>query len=118
MILVIDDDPRIRSAVTKLLIEQAYQVTACDGGTAALEALSANPSVSLLISDVLMPGMNGPALVRQAKAVRPDLAILFMSGDVGDTPASDFAGYELLTKPFTPSALIAAVSRAINAQRP
>ncbi len=112
MILVVDDDPRIRSATTSLLIEHGHHVIACDGGAATLVALAENPGITLLISDVLMPGMNGPALVRQAKALRPDLAILFMSGDVGDTPVSDFGGHELLIKPFTASALIAAIGRA------
>jgi CheY-like chemotaxis protein len=118
MILVVDDDPRIRNAATKLLIEQGHRVIACDGGVAALAALATHADVTLMISDVLMPGMNGPALVGQAKAMRPDLAVLFMSGDVGDTPESEFAGHELLSKPFTSSALIAAVNRAISAQRP
>jgi CheY-like chemotaxis protein len=112
MILVVDDDPRIRNAATKLLIEQGHRVIASDGGVAALAALATHPDVTLIISDVLMPGMNGPALVGQAKVMRPDLAVVFISGDVGDIPASDFAGHELLPKPFTASALIAAVRRA------
>ena len=112
MILVVDDDPRIRTSTAKLLENEGYKVIACDSGETALAALDNIPDISLLVSDVLMPGMKGTELVTRATAHRPELAVLFMSGDVGDTPPEDFAGHEVLSKPFTAAALLAAIARA------
>jgi CheY-like chemotaxis protein len=112
VILVVDDDPRILAGTSRLLTEAGYQVIAAVNGIAALRILGSEPAIDLLVTDVMMLGMNGPELAHAAKAARPNLAILFVSGDIGDIPQSAFEGHELLTKPFTATALIAAVERA------
>ncbi len=112
MILVVDDDTRIRTSTASLLENEGYKVIACASGEAALAALENSSDISFLLSDVLMPGMKGTELVTRATAQRPELGVLFMSGDVGDTPTKDFAGHEILSKPFTATALLAAIARA------
>jgi CheY-like chemotaxis protein len=111
VILIVDDDPRILAMTRSALVDEGYKVVACDSGAAALSELAQHPGVKLLLTDVLMPEMRGTELASQAKRTRPDLRILFMSGDVGDTRPEEFGGHELLSKPFTAAALLAAVAR-------
>jgi DNA-binding response OmpR family regulator len=71
--------------------------------------------VELLITDVMMPEMTGPELVREASARWPWIGILFVTGYAGDTGAAeDLSGYEILRKPFTVASLSAAVSAALS----
>lgn len=112
MIFVVDDDPRIRSATASALRNAGYEVREFEDGLPALAAMEGD-APDLVISDVLMPGMNGTVFVARAKLTHSTLRVLFMSGDIGDTDPRDFGGHELLTKPFTKSALLEAVSRAL-----
>ena len=112
MILVVDDDPRILAGTSQALIAAGYEVIAALNGVAALRILNAEPSIDLLVTDVMMPEMNGPELAQKAKAARPGISVIFVSGDVGDIPKVEFGVHELLAKPFTGVALIDAVTRA------
>jgi len=68
----------------------------------------------LVISDVIMPEMTGPELIRHLKTTHTrDFAVLFVTGYVGEGESDDLRGYELLRKPFTVSALATAVSQAL-----
>jgi DNA-binding NtrC family response regulator len=112
MILLVDDDPRILSGSAQILTAAGHHVFPALNGMAALNILSAEPGITMLVTDVLMPGMGGTELVSRAKMIRADLHILFVSGDIGSTPEAEFLGYERLTKPFTAAELIAAIGRA------
>jgi CheY-like chemotaxis protein len=116
VILIVDDDPRILRATSVLLREAGHEVTSFSSGAALLAKLECAPQAELLISDVQMPDMNGPELVRSATELRPDLSILFVSGDVGDLDAAAFGGHPLLAKPFTAAALLAAVDAALTSR--
>ena len=77
----------------------------------------------LVISDVVMPEMTGPELIRELRARRPDVAVLFVTGFVGDGESGDdLVGHDLLRKPFTVAALATAVAQALarnsNGSRP
>lgn len=77
--------------------------------------LSEDGGVDLVLTDVMMPGMTGPELVGSIGRDYPDIAVLFVTGYVGEAGQSDdFAGYEVLRKPFTIAALGNAVARAID----
>ena len=62
------------------------------------------------------PEMTGPELIRIIKGRRPDIAVLFVTGYVGDGEGDDLVGYELLRKPFTVSALATSVATALSRQ--
>lgn len=114
-ILVVDDDPRIRSATATALGDIGHVVTEAEDGAAALAVLATGSAFDLMISDVLMPQMTGPALARAVAAFHPALPILFISGDIGTTAPDEFGGREVLAKPFTLSGLTAAITRATAA---
>lgn len=83
-ILLVEDEAMVRAVAERALTRQGYQVFTATNGEEALEALEANEQegrkIDLLISDVVMPMMDGPTLVGHARERYPDLPILFMSG--------------------------------------
>ncbi len=111
-ILLVEDDPRVRAATIGALEDLDYNPTSCASGAEAIEAFAAQ-EFDLVISDVIMPEMTGPELIKVIRAERPDIAVLFVTGYVGEGESDDLAGYELLRKPFTVSSLAAAVSAAL-----
>lgn len=106
-ILVVDDDGRIRQMTADALRDQGHDVVEADCGAAALALL--DDQVGILLTDVQMPGMTGPELADAAQVRCPDLSIRFMSADTGGIPPDAFRGRPVLAKPFTLSALLAAV---------
>jgi signal transduction histidine kinase/ActR/RegA family two-component response regulator len=111
-ILLVEDDPRVRTATVGALEDLGYEPIACAGGAEAL-ALFDSMEFDLVISDVIMPEMTGPELVRELKARRPEIAVLFVTGYVGEGEGEDLVGYDLLRKPFTVSTLSTAVATAL-----
>ena len=112
-ILLVEDDPRVRAATMGALEDLEYEPVSCSSGAEAI-TLFDGQVFDLVISDVIMPEMTGPELVRILKARRDDIAILFVTGYVGEGESDDLAGYELLRKPFTVSALASAVASALT----
>ena len=75
----------------------------------------AGEEFDLVVSDVIMPEMSGPELIRHLKQTSPrDFAVLFVTGYVGEGETDDLRGYELLRKPFTVGALASAVAAALS----
>jgi signal transduction histidine kinase/ActR/RegA family two-component response regulator len=111
-ILLVEDDPRVRTATVGALEDLGYEPIACAGGAEAL-ALFDSVEFDLVISDVIMPEMTGPEMVRELKSRRGDIAVLFVTGYVGEGESSDLVGYDLLRKPFTVSTLASAVTGAL-----
>jgi CheY-like chemotaxis protein len=113
-ILVVEDDPRVSRATVAALQELGYLPIACSGGREALLILEQDPSIDLIVTDIMMPEMSGPELVREASRRWPWIAILFVTGFAGEAgEAEDLAGHEMLRKPFTVSALSASVAGAL-----
>ena len=112
-ILLVEDDPRVRAATVGALEDLDYQPTACSSGAEAIVAFDGQ-TFDLVISDVIMPEMTGPELIRIIKGKRPDVAVLFVTGYVGDGEGDDLIGHELLRKPFTVSALATSVAAALS----
>jgi signal transduction histidine kinase/ActR/RegA family two-component response regulator len=113
-ILVVEDDPRVSRATVGALEELGYRPIACASGRDALEILASESNVELIITDVMMPEMTGPELIRQASALYPWIAVLFVTGYVGEAGSEELAGHDILRKPFTVSALSAAASAALS----
>jgi CheY-like chemotaxis protein len=116
-ILVVEDDPRVLAATMGALEELGHRATACDDPLVAPDMLAASPAVSLVISDVLMPGRTGPEMVTGLLRQRPDLAVLFVTGFAGEANEAEFGGHGMLRKPFTIAALEAAIHTAATAPR-
>ena len=109
MIFVVDDDDRVRRLTADALRSAGHEVREFSGGRDALAALDDAPALRLIVSDVLMPGMDGPALVRALLSRRPEVQVQYISGDVGETTAEGLLPWPLLAKPFTAIALRQAV---------
>jgi signal transduction histidine kinase/ActR/RegA family two-component response regulator len=112
-ILLVEDDPRVRTATVGALEDLDYEPIACGSGAEAIE-LFRSQVFDLVISDVIMPEMTGPELIRYLKKSSPhEFAVLFVTGYVGEGESDDLRGYELLRKPFTVGALASAVAAAL-----
>jgi signal transduction histidine kinase/ActR/RegA family two-component response regulator len=117
-ILVVEDDPRVSRATTGSLEELGYRPIPCASGREALDMLARESGIELIITDIMMPEMTGPELVREAGRLYPWIEILFVTGYVGEAgDAEELAGYDILRKPFTVAALANAVATAL-ARRP
>ncbi|MGZ8296570.1 MAG: ATP-binding protein [Allosphingosinicella sp.] len=117
-ILVVEDDPRVSRSTVGALEELGYRPIACAGGHEALEILERESGrIELVITDIMMPEMTGPELVREATARWPSTAILFVTGYVGEAGSEELSGHDILRKPFTVAALAGAVAGAL-ARRP
>ena len=103
-ILVVDDEPEIRKLVKAMLAPLGYHVIIADTGEQAVRLFQKEPSVDLLLTDVVAPGMSGPMLAQQLRQTNPALRVLFMSGYDATQVVQKFVveqGYSLLIKPFT-----------------
>jgi len=106
-ILVADDDPDLLRVTAAILNRSGYKVLTAMNAEAALKAFEEAPhAIQLVISDVMMPGMKGPQLVRSIKSLSPSTATLLMSGTLGIAFDASAASIE---KPFRMPALIAIV---------
>jgi two-component system cell cycle sensor histidine kinase/response regulator CckA len=80
-ILLVEDEDAVRSFAARALRMRGYEVIEASGGEEALDIVrSRRETIHLLITDVVMPNMDGPTLVREVKRLRPDMAVIFMSG--------------------------------------
>lgn len=104
MLLVEDEDP-VRSFAARALRLRGYTVVEAASGEQALEVLSDTElPVDIMLSDVIMPGLDGPAWVREAREAWLDVKVIFMSGYAEDAFVGGDSGIEgatFLPKPFT-----------------
>ena len=113
-ILLVEDDPRVRSATVDALEDLDYEPVACGSGAEAIDTFK-RQEFDLVITDVIMPEMTGPELIRHLKATHDrEFSVLFVTGYVGDGESDDLRSHELLRKPFTVGALASAVAAALT----
>jgi len=114
-ILVVEDDPHVRTHVVGLLGRLGYVVLTAESGDEALRHLADGARVDLLFTDMVMPGMSGWELARRARALMPRLRVLYTSGYPVDT--IDGAGNgaaDILLKPYRKSVLAQRLRRALE----
>nr|WP_260395029.1 response regulator [Sphingobium lignivorans] len=118
-ILLVEDEDMVRSVAERALTRQGYTVVSASDGEQGLARLAQTEKVDLLISDVVMPGMDGPAMVRAARASYPDIPVLFMSGYAEEQlrKSIDIDNVAFLPKPFSVSQLAEAARDVLAAAR-
>jgi two-component system cell cycle sensor histidine kinase/response regulator CckA len=121
LVLLVEDEPAVRSLAERVLMRQGYRVLAAGSGVEALELVNGtHGQIDLLVTDVVMPEMGGVELARHLLALRPDLRILFISGYAADAvPRTDGAGRQLyfLEKPFSPARFAEYVRYVLDADQ-
>jgi signal transduction histidine kinase len=99
-ILLVDDDDGVRAVTASMLQDLGYHVHDVATGQAALAALAADPGIRIMVTDVVMPGMNGIQLATTARAAHPGLSIVYISGYTDQIGGTLRSGERLLQKPF------------------
>jgi CheY-like chemotaxis protein len=112
-ILVVEDAEPVRKMVCATLTQSGYTCLEAADGTEALEMLDGGSEVALVLTDVMMPKMSGPELASHLAQTRPGLRIVFMSGYTEDPVTLAVTQAEFLAKPFTATALMETVRRAL-----
>ena len=107
--LVVDDEPTVRMLVAEVLTDLGYTAIEAADGAAGLKVVNSDARIDLLVTDVGLPGgMNGRQVAEAARAVRPGLKVLFITGYAENAVLSHGhldAGMHILTKPFAMDAL-------------
>jgi DNA-binding NtrC family response regulator len=124
-ILVIDDDAEIRETVTLALTKSRYRVTAISDAAEAMETLADNPDISVVVTDVWMPGQTGVQLLKSLKALGAEAPrVVLMTGAGRQTPieitsalGEMHGAVTTLIKPFGLADLRNAVATAIDFQK-
>jgi len=118
-ILVVEDDAPVRRLTAKALSMAGYDVIEAADGNEAISAFNADPErIDLLITDVIMPGLNGRQVADELRRSRPELPVLFCSGYSSDLLKNEYMlniqGL-VIQKPYRSTDLIAAAARLLNA---
>ncbi|HLZ75286.1 cell cycle two-component system response regulator CpdR [Phenylobacterium sp.] len=115
-ILLAEDDDSLRGFLARALERAGYEVTACADGEEAVAVL--DQEWDLLLTDIVMPGMDGIEVARQAAALHPDLRIMFITGFAAVALAAGSqapAGAKVLSKPIHLREIVSEVERMIAA---
>ncbi len=106
-VLVVEDEPVVRSLIAEVLHELSYRVIEAADAQEAIPVLESRQPIDLLITDVGLPGMNGRQLADLAQSNRPELSVLLATGYAEGSNASGYlaANMEIITKPFAIEAL-------------
>jgi two-component system cell cycle sensor histidine kinase/response regulator CckA len=115
-VLLVEDEPMVRTVAERALTRHGYSVVTANNGFEALEILNRGDEFALLISDVVMPEMDGPTMVKEARQSRPDLPVLFMSGYAEEQlrKSIDLDKVAFLPKPFSVQELAEAARKALT----
>ncbi|MEB3414654.1 response regulator [Alteriqipengyuania sp. WL0013] len=115
-ILLVEDEDMVRAVASRALERQGYEVVLASDGDMGLEAMAENPAFDLVVTDVVMPGMDGPAMAREIRKQWPDMPVLFMSGYAEEQLRADIdiADMHFIAKPFSVSAIADKVAAVLK----
>ncbi|MBJ6751239.1 response regulator [Geomonas anaerohicana] len=115
-ILLVDDEAQLRAMLHDLLVRQGYNVIQAIDGQDALEKFKQNQqSISLVVTDIVMPRMDGISSYKIISTIDPSIKVLYMSGYVPERPLPE--GVSILIKPFSPIDILQAI-RSILGEKP
>jgi two-component system, cell cycle sensor histidine kinase and response regulator CckA len=118
-VLVVEDNPLVRAVTCRTLTAAGYQVVEAATAEDALREKARGEPIELVVTDVVLPGLNGRELAGRLQSERPGLKILFVSGYTGGAVVgSDVPSGTYLQKPFTPEALLGHVRELLDRERP
>jgi PAS domain S-box-containing protein len=117
-ILVVDDEIAIREVAQAVLVKHGYKVLLAEDGPAALALLARHSGeVKVMLTDMVMPFVDGPTLVRTVRRMDPGIKVILSTGRDEDSRSADVAGLELdgcLTKPYTRGTLLLLLDHVLN----
>ena len=115
-VLIVEDEFLIRLTLLEVLMDEGYDVLESENGPDALALIEGDGAISLLLTDIQMPGgMDGHAVARRARELRPDLPVIFMTGapEAADGPVPGTRNM-YLAKPYSPADMCAAVKQMLG----
>ncbi|MGB9152592.1 MAG: response regulator [Alphaproteobacteria bacterium] len=115
-VLVAEDNPAVREFITRALLSAGYKVSAVGDGQQALEALT-REKFNVLVTDIVMPNVDGIALAMKATRLFPDLKIVMISGYMQERMRAhnlDTLVYKIVPKPFSLEEICEAVNNALS----
>jgi len=117
IVLLVEDEEAVRTFAARALASRGYQVMEAATGVAALSAMEKNGGdVDLVVSDVVMPEMDGPTLLKELRRRRPDMKVIFISGYAEEAFKKNLPegeSFTFLPKPFSLKELVAAVKETM-----
>jgi two-component system cell cycle sensor histidine kinase/response regulator CckA len=115
VVLVVDDENGIREFLCTYLKSKSFVVLSAESGEDALRIWAEEDGrIDLLLTDVVMPGINGKDLADRLQSERPDLRVIFMSGYLPEAIAEETLGSTFFKKPFHPAELLEAIREILH----
>jgi two-component system cell cycle sensor histidine kinase/response regulator CckA len=121
VLIVVEDEETVRLLVTETLKDAAYVVEEAADGAEGLALITRYGSACrLVISDVIMPGLSGPAMVQRLRSTMPDVKVLFLSGYAGEFLRENgmTGDVEFLQKPVPPAVLLKKIDELLHTASP
>ncbi len=118
MVLVVEDEPAMREVTRRILARNGYQALVAANGTEAIDTVTGCPQrLDLLLTDVVMPGMQGSEVAERIRALQPGIRVLYMSGYTGGLLGAQGVlgpGIHLIEKPFSETSLLAKLRTVLS----
>lgn len=114
MLIVVEDDDGVRVLVEELLLDRGYNVITAQTGAEGLDRIRREPRLSLVITDIRMPGIDGWELARRATEMRAGIKVLYITGYPGEQRPEDAPPGPLLRKPWRAGEFYECLERLIG----
>ena len=117
-VLVVDDEPTLRKLMQLVLERAGFRVLTAQNGYDAMDVSESHlGAIDVLVSDVMMPGMDGPTLVDELRETDPNLPVLFVTGSWERVPVHQDGPFPIIEKPFSPGNLVLTIRRLLAQRR-
>ena len=118
-ILLVEDEDMVRAVAERALAREGYEIVTAADGEEGLEHVTDGGRFDLVVSDVVMPGMDGPAMARELRKIAPDLPVLFMSGYAEEQLRNqiDLENMHFIAKPFSVQQIGEKVAEVLSSAR-